>query len=178
MASNSAGTSFGEEDQTFTVVLIPILVRDRPGLQVQAPPDTTAPAFLAAASTGDLRRRQQGARETPVAARAKKGTTFRFRLSEAARVVFVIERPQAGRRVGRRRVKLHTFQPEERKCTRFTVSAASPAIAPSGDNVKKFSGLIGKRGAEARSPPGHAEGHDAAGNASPVKRLNFRVVRR
>ena len=63
--------------------------------------DTIAPLLSSASLTNTtFAVRPRGAAETPVAARAKRGTVFRYTLSEDARVVFTIERATVGRRVG------------------------------------------------------------------------------
>ena len=121
---------------------------------------------------------RRGARETPVAARARKGTTFRFRLSEAARVVFAIERARPGRCVKGRCVKPRPSNRRKRKCTRFVVTGRFALTAVAGDNAKKFSGRIGRRALKPGRYRATLVATDAAGNASAPKRLRFRVVRR
>jgi CSLREA domain-containing protein len=154
-------------------------------VEVPAPPgggppaDTEPPVFLAASlkpRTFAVNRR--GARETPVAARAHKGTTFRFRLSEAARVVFTIQRARPGRRVKGRCVKPKRSNRRRPKCTRFVAARRFAVTAAAGDNTKKFSGRIGRRALKPGRYRATLRATDVAGNSSKPKRLKFRVVRR
>src|SRR5215213_737092 len=62
-----------------------------------------------------------GSAATPVAARArraKKGTTFRLTLNEAATVAIAFERSEPGRRKGRKCVKATRKNRKARKCKR------------------------------------------------------------
>jgi hypothetical protein len=139
--------------------------------------DGTAPRFLSAS----IRPRVfavngKGARETPVVAVAR-GTTFRFALSEDARVVFTIHRVAPGRRVGGRCVKQTARNRSKRACKRYVKPRRFAANAKAGANRKRFSGRIGRRALAPGSYRATLVGSDAAGNASKAKRLNFRVVR-
>jgi CSLREA domain-containing protein len=144
-----------------------------------APTDTEPPVFLAASvkpATFAVNRR--GAREKPAAARARKGTTFRFRLSEAARVVFDIQQPRPGRRVAGRCVKPKRSNRRRPACKRFVTAARFAVTAKAGDNVKKFSGRVGRRALKPGRYRATLTATDAAGNSSTPKRLALRVVRR
>ena len=143
--------------------------------------DTVRPAFLSARLTNTtFRVNPAGPAETPVTAqsRAKKGTTFVYSLSEAARVVFTIHAKKKGRRVGRRCVKPTRRNRGKPACTRFVKVGRFAQAAASGRNRKRFSGKIGSR----RLRPGNYRATlvatDAAGNRSSRKLLNFKVVRR
>jgi hypothetical protein len=141
-------------------------------------PDTERPVFLAASlkpATFAVDRR--GAPEKPVASRARQGTTFRFRLSEAARVVFAIERAQPGRRSKGRCVKPKRSNRGKPRCTRFVATGRFAVAARAGANAKKFSGRIGRRALKPGRYRVTMTATDAAGNESAPKRLNFRVVR-
>jgi len=134
MASNADGTTAGE-DRTFTTAS-----QSGGG---GGPGDTTAPVILSASLK-------------PTRFRVPRGTTFRYRLSEAARVVFTIQR-----RKGKRYVQARRFAKQSK----------------AGANTKKFSGRVGKK----RLRPGRYRATlvatDSAGNRSKAKRLLFRVVR-
>jgi hypothetical protein len=141
--------------------------------------DTQRPAFLSARLTNTtFRVNPSGAAETPVATRAKKGTTFVYSLSESARVVFRIQAKKKGRRVRRRCVKPTRRNRDRRACTRFVKVGAFAQAASAGQNRKRFSGKIGGK----RLRPGKYRATliatDAAGNVSRRKFLNFKVVRR
>jgi CSLREA domain-containing protein len=142
VATNSDGTAAGE-DRTFKTAR-----------------DTTPPRFLSAS----VRPRRfavnrHGKREKPVAAAVKHGTTFRLKLSEAARVVFTLQRRSAGRH--KRWVK----------AGRFAMKAKQ------GANKKAFSGRIGRKALRPGTYRATLVARDAAGNRSKPRRLSLRVVR-
>jgi hypothetical protein len=118
--------------------------------------DTAPPAFVGRVRvdprTFAVTRRRGRARS----ARPRRGTTFRYRLSEPARVVFTVER-----RVGRRFARVGAFAQR----------------AGAGANARRFSGRIGGR----KLRPGRYRAilgaTDAAGNRSRAKRAAFKVVR-
>src|SRR5215211_5819644 len=119
--------------------------------------DTTAPVFQSASmkpKTFAVNRR--GPAETLVAAKVKRGTTFRYRLSEAARVVFTIQR---------------------RKGKRFVQAKRFAKVSKAGANTKRFVGRIGKRALKPGRYRATLLATDAAGNRSKATRLKFRVVR-
>ena len=140
--------------------------------------DVIDPVLTARLTNATFAVNLRGAAETPVASRAKKGTTFVYTLTEPARVVFTIHAKQNGRRVGGKCRKPTKRNTGRRKCTRFVRRGAFAHNGATGANRKKFSGKIGRK----RLRPGRYRAsllaRDAAGNASTVKRLNFRVVRR
>ena len=157
VATNANGTAFGA-DRTFRTV------------------DTTRPRILAASVKPKVFAVLRRGRAT---SGAKKGTTFRYRLSEAARVRFTIHRVSRGRRVGRRCRKETRANRSRRACKRF-VRAGRPfaATGRAGRNSKKFSGRLGKRALSPARYRATLIATDAAGNASTPKRLTFRIVRR
>jgi len=179
VASNSVGTSVGE-DRTFTSGQTPPDTTP-PGTTPAGttPPDTTPPALLTVSlGPKTFAVNRAGKPETAVTAKAKKGTTFHFELSEPARVLFVVSRQQAGRRVGRRCVEPKRSNRSRSKCARFTVAGRFAVAATSGKNIKKFSGLIGRRALKPGRYRVTLTAKDAAGNSSSPKRVKFRVVRR
>jgi hypothetical protein len=144
------------------------------------PPDTVAPAFRAASITNRVFAvDRKGRAEKPAAARAaKKGTTFKYRLSEAARVVFTIQRAQPGRRVGSRCAKQRRSNLKRRKCTRYRLFGRFAQGAGAGTNSKRWSGRIARRGLSSGRYRATLLATDGVGNHSRPKRLRFRVVRR
>ena len=118
-------------------------------------------------------------RETAVTAqrRPRRGTTFRYQLSEAGRVVFAIQRASAGRRAGGRCRKPTRSNRRRARCTRWVVVARFAQTGVAGANRKRFGGRIGRR----RCGPGRHRAAlvatDAAGNRSATRRLPFRIVR-
>jgi uncharacterized delta-60 repeat protein len=124
--------------------------------------DTTAPAITRLRITprewAVARRGRAGARLAR--RRLRHGTTIRFRLSEAARVVVRIER---------RRV---------RKKRRFTRAGRFAIDGRAGGNHRRFGGRIGKRKLRPGRYRATLVATDPAGNRSKPKRAAFRVVRR
>ena len=120
----------------------------------------------------------RGAAEVPVVSRSRKGTTFRYTLSEDARVAIAIQRALPGRRVGRKCVRPTAKNRRKRKCTRYVRFGAFAVQSPAGANRHAFSGRIGRK----RLKPGRYRAilvaTDAGGLASAAKSLNFKVVRR
>jgi hypothetical protein len=137
-----------------------------------------APVFLSAKLTRRVFKVDpRGKAEKPVAG-AKRGTAFRYTLSEAARVVFEIERVAPGRKVGRRCRKPSRANSRKRACKRYVSPRRFAAAAKAGRNTKKFSGKIGRRALRPGRYRATLVATDADGNASRPKRLAFRVVRR
>jgi hypothetical protein len=122
----------------------------------------------------------KGAAETLVAARrgARKGTAFRYTLSEPARVVFTIQRASRGRKVRSRCRKPVRSNRTRRKCTRYAAAGRFAQQSPAGKSLKRWSGKIGKK----KLKPGRYRATlvaiDIMGTRSAPKRLKFRVVRR
>jgi len=111
------------------------------------------------------------------ARRVRRGTTFRYRLSEAARVVFTIQRAAAGRRVGGKCRKPTRSNRRRRKCTRYVRVGRFAQQAVAGANRKRFSGRIGRKTLRRGRHRVVLVATDAAGNKSRAKRLRFRIVR-
>ena len=86
--------------------------------------DIVAPLLTARLTNTTFAVNPNGRAETPVAALAKKGTTFVYSITEAARVVFTIHQKLPGRRVGGRCVKPTRRNAARRKCTRFVKRGA------------------------------------------------------
>jgi hypothetical protein len=144
--------------------------------------DRIAPVFSGrpTASPSTFAVNPRGTPERAVTSRrraVRKGTTFRFRLSEAARVVFTIERRGTGRRVGRscrRQTRANRRRP---RCIRYTRFAAFAMQARQGANSKRFSGRIGRRRLAIASYRARLVATDAAGNRSRTAVVAFRIVR-
>jgi hypothetical protein len=149
-----------------------------PGGQVDVtPPQLTAVSLTNSVFAVDPR----GAGEALVAARAKrhkKGTTFRYTLSEPARVVFTIQRARPGRRQGKACRKPSRANRRSKKCTRFELFGRFAQQGAAGANSKRWSGKIGKRKVSPGKYRATLLATDSAGNRSLPKRLGFRVVRR
>jgi PKD domain len=140
--------------------------------------DIVAPLLTARLTNTIFAVNPKGPAEVPVAAAAKKGTTFVYSITEAARVVFTIRQKLPGRRVRGRCVKPTRRNASRRKCTRFVKRGAFAQNGGIGVNRKKFSGRIGKRTLRPGRYRARVVARDAAGNASKRVSLNFRIVRR
>jgi len=108
----------------------------------------------------------------------KKGTTFRYTLSEAATVQFTVSQRASGRRRGRRCVAPTRSLRRARTCTRIIARGTLTRISRQGRNSVGFSGRIGSR----RLSPGRYQATllatDAAGNRSRPMTISFTIVRR
>jgi hypothetical protein len=112
-------------------------------------------------------------------AAAKVGTTISYRVSEAARVTFTVERPKPGIRRGGRCVKRTRKAPANaKKCTRWVkVKGSFAQDASAGTNRIRFMGRLRGRALRRGSYRLVVTAKDAAGNttAKPARR-GFRIV--
>jgi hypothetical protein len=137
--------------------------------------DTIAPALSALRLTRTTF--AVGSALTPVtAARAKRGTTVRYQLSEAARVTIKISRLGKGRRKGRFCVKPTPKLRRAKSCNRTTLVGMLSRAGSPGPNTLLFTGRTKKW----RLVPGHHRmslvATDAARNGSKPKQLPFRIL--
>lgn len=147
------------------------------------PPPTTAatkPTISAVSASNTIFR--VGSSSTPLtgqasAKRHKQGTTFAFRLDQAATVKIAIQTKARGRRVGRScRANSRRLRHKPR-CTRTSTVATLARSAHAGLNKVPFSGRIrGKALAPGRYQATFTA-TDSAG-ASPSKTLSFTIVSR
>ncbi len=138
--------------------------------------DQTAPALTALGITN--KKFAVGAKATAVTARAKKGTTFVFSLSEQARTTLTIQRGRPGRRKGRSCTKPTSKNRKAKKCTRYVKVGALARNGVSGANAVPFSGRIGKKALKPATYRAAIAAVDGADNRSATKYVAFRVVRR
>jgi hypothetical protein len=170
LEGSSADGSATGEDRTFTT---PTSSGPGGGGGV----DTSAPVFLAASMKPTrFAVNRRGRREPPVAA-VKRGTRFRWRLSEGARIVFAIARAAPGRRAGKRCVKPTRANAKHKRCTRYILVGRFAAAANAGAGSKPFSGRIGRKVLRGGRHRATLVAKDAAGNVSAPRHLRFRVVR-
>jgi hypothetical protein len=111
------------------------------------------------------------------AGKVKRGTTFRYVLSEAARVSVVIERRAVGRRVGKRCVKPTRRNAAHRKCKRWVRIGRLRAAEQAGRQSTRFTGRFGKRALAPGRYRARISAKDALGARSRERRLAFTVVR-
>jgi hypothetical protein len=150
-----------------------------PGGGSGAGADTTAPVFTARvrAVPSEFVVNRRGAAETPVRAGARKGTTFRYALSEAATVTFAIKRRVPGRLVGGKCRRQTALNRSRRRCIRLVGTGAFRTAGVAGPNRKRFSGRIGKRILRPGRYVARVSARDAAGNLSNASTTRFTVLR-
>lgn len=142
------------------------------------PPDKVLPTVAGLDVTNSTFRVGPGT--TPVTARkrAKRGTTFRYRLSEAATVAILIERRTKGRKVGKRCRKATRRLRKRKRCTRYVAAGTlTRKNLKAGQNTTPFSGRIGKRKLRLGRYRATVTATDRAGNRSKAKTVSFRIVR-
>jgi hypothetical protein len=101
--------------------------------------DVSPRKFVAAGGGGSVRPAARKRRRVPV------GTTVTFRLNEAAKVLFKVERALPGRRAGGRCGKPSKRNRRARKCTRFARMPGSFSFAGAvGENRFRFMGRLRK----------------------------------
>lgn len=108
----------------------------------------------------------------------RKGTTFRYTLSEAATVKIALAERRAGRRRGERCVAPTRRLRHDRKCTRILVKGTLTRVSHQGANSVAFSGRIGSRALTPGSYQATLTATDPAKNTSQAQTLVFRIVKR
>jgi glucose/arabinose dehydrogenase len=143
-----------------------------------ASPDRTAPSLTRVAM---LRRLFAVARRaTSLVARgaARRGTAFRYTLSEPARVTIAIDRLAPGRRVGSRCLAATRARRQRPRCTRALRrgTLVRTGVA-AGRHSTPFSGRLGRRSLAVGRYRATLRATDAAGNVSRAARIRFRIAR-
>jgi hypothetical protein len=111
------------------------------------------------------------------ARKVKRGTTFRYVLSEAATVSVVVERRATGRRVGKRCVKPSRRTAKRHKCKRWVRAGTLRAAEQAGRQSTFFTGRLRKRALKPGRYRARIVAKDGAGARSRERRLAFRIVR-
>jgi hypothetical protein len=109
--------------------------------------------------------------------RVKRGTRFRYTLSEAATVSIAIERATPGRRVGRRCVRQTRRNRARRRCTRYVRVGTLTAAKPAGAQSTAFDGRVRRRALRPGRYRARITAKDAQGATSTPRTLTFRVVK-
>jgi hypothetical protein len=112
------------------------------------------------------------------AARHKRGTTFKYTLSETASVKIVIGQRLAGRRVGDRCVAPTRKLRQRRRCTRAVVRGTLRRASHQGTNRVAFSGRIGSKALKPGRYHATLTATNAATGASKPVSLRFAIVAR
>jgi len=108
--------------------------------------------------------------------RVRRGTKFKFRLSEDASTTITIHRMLPGRRKGRKCVKPRRGL--KKRCTRFVKAARLVRRNTKlGPNSIAYTGRIRKKALKPGRYRATLVATDTAGARSAPKRLRFRVVR-
>lgn len=174
--------SIAQYDGSVTVLLNgstapPVILPPLPSPPLPPPPpalDTTAPVVTGASLTS--RTFAVGSSATALTASAKRGTTVRYTLSEAARVTIAISRQVSGRRSGARCVKPAGKVRRAKRCTRYVLAGTLTRTGVPGPNSVAFSGRIANR----KLTPGRYRmllvSTDTAGNRSKATQLRFTIV--
>jgi hypothetical protein len=136
--------------------------------------DTTRPVIRALKLTN--RRFRLGARRTARSAASRRGTAFRFTVSEVATTTITVERVLSGRRKGSRCVK--PTRALKRRCTRYARAHTLVRRTKASANRVAYSGWVGAKRLAPGSYRATLVATDAAGNRSAPARATFRVVRR
>ena len=149
-----------------------------PGRAPPPPPgaDTTKPVLTAVKLSRT--RFRVGKQATPRSAAAKRGTTLRFTVSEAATLRIVVGRRAAGRRVqGRCKPPTRKLRTRPR-CVRWVKRGTLVRAVPAGAGRVAFSGRIGRKALRRGRHRFALVAVDAAGNRSAPRKVKFRIVRR
>jgi sugar lactone lactonase YvrE len=142
-------------------------------------PDTSRPALGSIGLTNKVFAVDtHGTAETAVAARAKRGTVLRYKLTEKARVVVAIERATVGRKVGRSCRKPTKANRKRKACTLYVSSGNFAVQSAAGQDSHAFSGRIGRKSLAPGTYRASLVAIDAAGNRSVARRISFRIVKR
>jgi hypothetical protein len=113
---------------------------------------------------------------TALAARAHRGTTFRYTLSEDSRITLTIRRALAGHRHGGKCVRPSRRLVHAARCTRYQTVATLTRPGRSGANSIVFSGRIGRRALAGGSYRAVIRATDGSGNHSAPKATRFRIT--
>ncbi len=108
----------------------------------------------------------------------KKGTTFRYTLSESATVKIAIARGRSGRRKGKRCVAPTHKLRKARKCVRLSLQGTLTRTSHKGANRVAFSGRIGSKALKPGRYQATLTATDGAKNKSKPKTITFSIVKR
>jgi hypothetical protein len=148
-----------------------------PGPPPPPPPPPDLPPALSALSVTHRTFAAVGVRSTRRGTRLPRGTSFRFTLSEAARVRVVFARKTAGRRVRSRCLAATPARRKRARCNRYVTIGSISAPGKAGRNSLAFSGRLKGRALKPGSYRASLTATDAAGQRSAVRTVSLRVVR-
>lgn len=140
--------------------------------------DRLAPSFVRRPTFVPSRFRAAAA-PTPISARTRavaRGSALTYALSEPAVVTIAVQRPGAGRRVGRscrRSTRALSGRP---RCVRWVTVGTLRRRSLQGASTKAFTGRIGRRKLAPGAYRAAVTARDAAGNGSSVATARFTLV--
>jgi TolB protein len=142
--------------------------------------DRTAPVISRLSLTNRRFRVVRRGRAAAARRRIPVGTAFRFRLSEPARIAFLIERRAAGRRMAGRCRRPTLRNRTGRRCVRHLTVLRFSRPGQAGRNRVPFSGRLGagrpRRVLQSGRYRATVAATDAAGNRSRSRHARFEVV--
>jgi hypothetical protein len=101
----------------------------------------------------------------------------RYRLSEAARVPFVVDVKSRGRKAGKKCVKPKPSNRRKKACVRYVKVGGFTHAGKKGENQFRFSGRVKRKALKPGNYRLVAVAVDAAGNKSKKLSRPFRIVR-
>jgi len=152
-----------------------VLPTPQPQPQPQ-PPAADPPPALSAVSLTNRSFAPNGVRARS-RKRVRRGTSFRFTLSESAKVRIAFERRTGGRRVGGKCLAPTRARRNRRACTRYVAVGSISPSGVAGSNSVKFSGRLKGRPLAVGTYLATLTATDPAGQRSAVRAVSFRVVR-
>ena len=114
---------------------------------------------------------------TAMSAATARGTRFRYKLSEPARVAIAIQRLLPGRKRHGGCVRPSPELRRAKRCTRHRTIGTLTRTGKQGSNSTRFSGRLGGRALRPGRYRAVVRATDAARNRSAPKRARFRIVR-
>jgi 6-phosphogluconolactonase (cycloisomerase 2 family) len=127
-------------------------------------------------AVGIARRNNKWAAQPSRLKKVKRGTAFRYRLTERARLRFTIERKRPGRRVGGKCRPSTPANRKRKKCTRFKQVGRIRAAGKRGKNRTGFSGKLKGKNLQPGRYRATAVATDSAGGKSTPRRVSFQIV--
>jgi PKD repeat protein len=178
-AVTHAFATAGPHTATLTVTDPTGLTATAAAIVTVAPPlvvkDTVAPALSKVSLSPPTFAVARGS--TAVSAKRHRGTSIRFTLSEAAKVVATFERRATGVRSGKRCVAKSPTHRQGKACTRYVrAGTLTRRSEPAGADAIAFTGRLGKHRLAGGRYRMRLRATDAAGNRSHEKTASFRIV--
>lgn len=137
--------------------------------------DTTKPVLSAVKLS--RKRFRVGKKATPKAA-AKRGTSIRFTISEAATLRITVGRRASGRKVEGRCKPVTRKLRKKPRCVRWVKRGTLSRTVPAGAGRVTFTGRVGRKALKRGKHRFALVAVDAAGNRSATKTAKFKIVKR